>query len=80
MDEEVVEAAEHDHGASEPEGNAMQFAFHQLFILAHFDSDVAKDRAPNAGAQDREQREQSVIHAHDAGGNPDEMPHDRQQA
>ena len=80
VDEEIVKAAEHKHRATDPHGEVMQFAFHRLFVLAEFDADVTKDRAPDSRAENGEERKQFVIHPHDTGGDANQMAHDGQQA
>src|SRR5205807_10005773 len=75
MNEEIIKSAQHQHCAAEPNGDSMQFALHQLLVLAHFDSDVTKHRTPDAGTEDGEEGEEFVIHTDDAGGNSDKMPH-----
>src|SRR5689334_20378587 len=74
VDEEVVEAAEEEHGTTEPDGDVAQFAFHQLFILAHLHTEISEDTAPDGGAEQGEEGIFEEIHADDAGGNADQMP------
>lgn len=47
MDEEIVQTAQYNHGAGEPDGDAMQLAFHETFVLAHFDAGVAEHGTPD---------------------------------
>ena len=58
----------------------MQFAFHHSWVLAHFNAHIAQHGAPNPGAENGEQGKQSVIHAHDARRDADEMADNREQA
>jgi hypothetical protein len=57
MDEEVIESAEHEHCAADPNCERMKFAAHEAFVLSRFDADVSQHRAPDARAKQREERE-----------------------
>ena len=47
MDEEVIQSANEEGSAGQPNGDVMQFAAHQLFVLAHFNANVTEDGAPD---------------------------------
>ena len=57
MNEEVIESAEQEHSATDPNRERMKFAAHEAFVLSRFDADVSQHRAPNARAKEREERE-----------------------
>ena len=52
MDEEVIHGGQDEHCATQPEGDAVEFAFEEFFILAHFDSEVAEHATPDARAEE----------------------------
>jgi len=79
VDEKIIKSAEKNHRAAEPERDVMQFAVHELRILTGLDADVAKHRAPDRRAEQRENGKFQVIHPRDAGGNADQLPRARQQ-
>src|SRR5439155_5107827 len=76
VDEEIIHGSENQHSAAEPEGNAMQLAFHEFLVLPHLDADIAKHRAPNRRSEQSVNGKGFVVHPHDASGNADQMAHD----
>lgn len=53
VDEEVVDHAKDDEGCDEPEGDAMEFAAHERFVLSGFDAEPGEHTAPEARAKQR---------------------------
>ena len=79
MDEEIVEAAEHEQRAAEPQSEVQRVSFDRLFILPELHAQPAQDRRPARRSDERVQRVESEIHFGDAGGNADQMPDHRQK-
>ncbi len=80
MHEKIVQRAQEHEQAAHPQGDAMQVALHQLFVLSGGDSDPAEHRAPDTRSNDRCERVPAEVHAHDARGNADQVTDDGEQA
>src|SRR5882724_2406575 len=65
MHKKIVDAAQDNNCEAEPKRDMTKLQVHQLLVLAHFDSHVAEDGTPNAGADHGEQRKHAVMHSHD---------------